>query len=206
MRVVIPAEAIVTHDSGSPRDQLLPFYVAKKPRGYLGWGKSHQLGTGLGLAIGAKVARARQVLRQLHGRRRVRHDRARFRDRGALRHPDHDDRAQQLDDGDRDARDGAVAREAPDARSRRQLRQLARDLGGWSERVDDPGEVADAILRARRVNENGRAACSNSSPARSPPSRTAAARPSRAGPNPWTLSPRAGRGRSGSLPLECGEG
>ena len=45
----------MTHDSGSPRDQLLPFYVAKKPRGYLGWGKSHQLGTGLGLAIGAKI-------------------------------------------------------------------------------------------------------------------------------------------------------
>ena len=53
----IPSEdAIVTHDSGSPRDQLLPFYRATKPRGYIGWGKSHQLGTGLGLAIGAKVA------------------------------------------------------------------------------------------------------------------------------------------------------
>ena len=53
---MIPSEdAIVTHDSGSPRDQLLPMYVAKKPRGYLGWGKSHQLGTGLGLAIGAKM-------------------------------------------------------------------------------------------------------------------------------------------------------
>jgi len=25
-------------------------------RGYIGWGKSHQLGTGPGLAIGAKVA------------------------------------------------------------------------------------------------------------------------------------------------------
>ena len=55
MRVIPSEDAIVTHDSGSPRDQLLPFYVAKKPRGYLGWGKSHQLGTGLGLAIGAKV-------------------------------------------------------------------------------------------------------------------------------------------------------
>src|SRR5204863_2089508 len=54
MRVIPSEDAIVTHDSGSPRDQLLPFYVAKKPRGYLGWGKSHQLGTGLGLAIGAK--------------------------------------------------------------------------------------------------------------------------------------------------------
>src|SRR5260370_29538700 len=56
IRVFAPAEAIVTHDSGSPRDQLLPFYRATTPRGYLGWGKSHQLGTGLGFAIGAKVA------------------------------------------------------------------------------------------------------------------------------------------------------
>lgn len=56
MRVVDPAGAIVTHDSGSPRDQLLPFYRATRPRGYLGWGKSHQLGTGLGLIIGAKIA------------------------------------------------------------------------------------------------------------------------------------------------------
>src|SRR4030081_1111583 len=55
MRVIPSEDAIVTHDSGSPRNQLLPFYVAKKPRGYLGWGKSHQLGTGLGLAIGAKI-------------------------------------------------------------------------------------------------------------------------------------------------------
>src|SRR6266404_2927916 len=35
---------------------------------------------------------------------------------------------------------------------------LAQDLGGWSERVTQPGEVAGAILRARRVNESGRAA------------------------------------------------
>src|SRR5262249_44711690 len=51
-----PRGAIVTHDSGSPRDQLLPFYRAAPPRGYLGWGKSHALGTGLGLVIGAKLA------------------------------------------------------------------------------------------------------------------------------------------------------
>ena len=49
-------EAIVTHDSGSPRDQLMPFYKATAPRSYLGWGKSHALGTGLGLNMGAKLA------------------------------------------------------------------------------------------------------------------------------------------------------
>jgi acetolactate synthase-1/2/3 large subunit len=50
------AEAIVTHDSGYPRDQLLPMWKAVRPRGYLGWGKSTQLGYGLGLALGAKLA------------------------------------------------------------------------------------------------------------------------------------------------------
>ena len=34
---------------------------------------------------------------------------------------------------------------------------LARDLGGWSERVEDPAQVADAIVRARRQTEDGRA-------------------------------------------------
>jgi len=47
---------IVTHDSGSPRDQLVPFWQSKTPRSYIGWGKSTQLGYGLGLAIGAKLA------------------------------------------------------------------------------------------------------------------------------------------------------
>ena len=50
-------ESIVTHDSGSPRDQMTPFYTARRPRSYIGWGKSHALGTGLGLMMGAKVAR-----------------------------------------------------------------------------------------------------------------------------------------------------
>jgi thiamine pyrophosphate-dependent acetolactate synthase large subunit-like protein len=34
---------------------------------------------------------------------------------------------------------------------------LARDLGGWSERVTDPNEIAAAIGRARRQTEEGRA-------------------------------------------------
>ena len=49
-------DVIVTHDSGSPRNQLVPFYQAPTPRSYLGWGKSHALGTGLGLIMGAKLA------------------------------------------------------------------------------------------------------------------------------------------------------
>jgi len=34
---------------------------------------------------------------------------------------------------------------------------IGKDLGGWSERVDDPAQVGPAILRARKENENGNA-------------------------------------------------
>jgi thiamine pyrophosphate-dependent acetolactate synthase large subunit-like protein len=50
------AETIITHDAGSPRDQLSPFWKTTAPHSYIGWGKSTQLGYGLGLAMGAKLA------------------------------------------------------------------------------------------------------------------------------------------------------
>jgi acetolactate synthase-1/2/3 large subunit len=50
------ANTIVTHDAGSPRDQLVPFWKSVAPHSYIGWGKSTQLGYGLGLAMGAKLA------------------------------------------------------------------------------------------------------------------------------------------------------
>ena len=49
------ANTIITHDAGSPRDQLVPFWKSTSPHGYIGWGKSTQLGYGLGLAMGAKL-------------------------------------------------------------------------------------------------------------------------------------------------------
>jgi acetolactate synthase-1/2/3 large subunit len=50
------ARTIITHDAGSPRDQLSPFWPATAPLSYIGWGKTTQLGYGLGLAMGAKLA------------------------------------------------------------------------------------------------------------------------------------------------------
>ena len=54
-KTVDVANTIITHDAGSPRDQLSPFWVATAPLSYLGWGKTTQLGYGLGLAMGAKL-------------------------------------------------------------------------------------------------------------------------------------------------------
>ncbi len=54
--VIDHENSVVTHDAGNPRDQIMPFYRASKPYGYIGWGKTTHLGYGLPLAIGAKLA------------------------------------------------------------------------------------------------------------------------------------------------------
>ena len=56
MRTVDRDNVIITHDSGSPREQLLPFWESTAPGSYMGWGKSTQLGYGLGITMGAKLA------------------------------------------------------------------------------------------------------------------------------------------------------
>ncbi len=55
MHTVDVANTIITHDAGSPRDQLAPFWESITPLSYIGWGKTTQLGYGLGLAMGAKL-------------------------------------------------------------------------------------------------------------------------------------------------------
>jgi thiamine pyrophosphate-dependent acetolactate synthase large subunit-like protein len=55
LHTVDVANTIITHDAGSPRDQLSPFWVTRAPHTYIGWGKTTQLGYGLGLAMGAKL-------------------------------------------------------------------------------------------------------------------------------------------------------
>jgi acetolactate synthase-1/2/3 large subunit len=57
LHTVDVANTIITHDAGSPRDQLSPFWQTTEPLTYIGWGKTTQLGTGLGMAMGAKLAK-----------------------------------------------------------------------------------------------------------------------------------------------------
>lgn len=56
MATVDRDHVIMTHDSGSPREQLLPMWETTRAGSYMGWGKSTQLGYGLALNMGAKLA------------------------------------------------------------------------------------------------------------------------------------------------------
>ena len=61
MRTLDRDNVIITHDSGSPREQLLPFWETTSAGSYLGWGKSTQLGYGLGITMGAKLAAPKKL-------------------------------------------------------------------------------------------------------------------------------------------------
>jgi thiamine pyrophosphate-dependent acetolactate synthase large subunit-like protein len=61
MHTVDVANTIITHDAGSPRDQISPFWEPIAPLTYIGWGKTTQLGYGLGLAMGAKLAQPEKL-------------------------------------------------------------------------------------------------------------------------------------------------
>ena len=157
MNSVDPAEAIVTHDSGSPRDQLMPFYQSGGPRTYLGWGKSHGLGTGLGLNIGAKLAAPDKFVVNFMGDAAFGMTGLDFETAARNSIPiltvvlnnstmaietTHMARSHELY-GTRDI-GGNYA-------------DMALAMGGWAERVADPADVGSAILRARKATEDGQA-------------------------------------------------
>ena len=157
MNNVDPAEAIVTHDSGSPRDQLMPFYQSGGPRTYLGWGKSHGLGTGLGLNIGAKLAAPDKFVVNFMGDAAFGMTGLDFETAARNSIPiltvvlnnstmaietTHMARSHELY-GTRDI-GGNYA-------------DMALAMGGWAERVEDPADVGPAILRARKATEEGKA-------------------------------------------------
>jgi acetolactate synthase-1/2/3 large subunit len=157
MQTIDARDAIVTHDSGSPREQLVPFYRATAPRGYIGWGKSHALGTGLGLIMGAKLAAPDKFCVNFMGDAAfgmtgldfetavrcgipittvVLNNSAMAIERHALvvSH----DRYRTRDIG------GNYA-------------DMGRAMGGYSERVEKPAEIVPALERARKMNAEGKA-------------------------------------------------
>ena len=158
MRSVDPDHAIVTHDSGSPRDQLMPFYQAGGPHTYVGWGKSHGLGTGLGLNIGAKLAESDKFVVNFMGD-------AAFGMTGldfetAVR-SDIPILTIVLNNSTMAIETAQMAR-SHELYGTRDLggsyADLALAMCGWAEKIEDPADVGPAILRAKAATESGQAA------------------------------------------------
>lgn len=158
MNTVDPSQTIVTHDSGSPRDQIMPFYKSGGPGTYLGWGKSHGLGTGLGLIIGAKLAAPEKFVVNFMGD-------AAFGMTGL----DFETAVRSnipiltvvLNNSTMAIETTHMATSHEMYKTRDlggDYSEMAKAMGGWSEKVSDPNAIEDAFKRAREVTENGKAA------------------------------------------------
>ena len=146
---------IITHDAGSPRDQLSPFWVSETPLSYLGWGKTTQLGYGLGLAMGAKLAKPDKHCINVWGDAAIGMTGMDFETAARLGIPItsvlFNNGAMAIEFSTMEA---ATARYDATAITGN-YSEMARAFGGYGERVTEAGEIIPAILRAREQNENG---------------------------------------------------
>ena len=157
MQAVPPQDAIITHDSGSPRDQITPFYKSNGARTYIGWGKSHGLGTGLGLIIGAKLADPEKVCVNFMGdaafgmvgldfETAVRSDIPIIT--VVLNNSTMAVETRQMADSHQLYRTRDLGGNYAD---------MAKAMGGYAERIEDPNDIIPAFQRARKKTEEGTA-------------------------------------------------
>ena len=151
-------QTIVTHDSGNPRDQTLPFYEAITPHGYIGWGKSTQLGYGLGLIMGAKMAAPEKLAINIMGD-------AAFGMAGMDFETAARERIPILTIMFNNSALGGYEKHMPVATERFRTKFLSGDyvkvaegLGGYGEKVENPADIIPAIQRAQKETEAGKPA------------------------------------------------
>ena len=149
---------VVTHDAGSPRDQISPFWTCTAPLTYIGWGKTTQLGYGLGLAMGAKLANPSRTCINVWGDAAIGMTGMDFET--AVR--------EQIPILSILLNNSCMAVELHGMQVSTQkyratdisghYAELARALGGYSEQIVTPGEVVPAIERGLAQTRNGRPA------------------------------------------------
>jgi acetolactate synthase-1/2/3 large subunit len=149
---------IVTHDAGSPRDQITPFWTTRTPHSYIGWGKTTQLGYGLGLAMGAKLAHPDKLCINVWGDAAIGFTGMDFETAARNRIPilsilfNNDSMACELhimQTSTEKYRSTDISGNYAD---------LAKALGGYGERVTRPEEIGPALKRGVAETKNGRPA------------------------------------------------
>ena len=158
MKVVDPDNTVITHDAGSPRDQITPFWVSTKPLSYIGWGKTTQLGYGLGLAMGAKLARPEALCINVWGDAAIGFTGMDFET--AVR--------ENLPILSILFNNFSMAIELPIMQVATEkyrstdisgdYADMAKAFGGYGERVTDPNDIVAAIARGIDATKNGQAA------------------------------------------------
>jgi acetolactate synthase-1/2/3 large subunit len=155
LHTVDRANTIITHDAGSPRDQLSPFWESVAPLTYLGWGKTTQLGYGLGLVMGAKLVAPDKLCVNVWGDAAIGFTGMDFETAVRERIPILSILLNNF----------SMAVELPVMRAATEkyrstdisghYADMAQALGGYGERVTRPNEIIPAIHRAIRKTQEG---------------------------------------------------
>jgi thiamine pyrophosphate-dependent acetolactate synthase large subunit-like protein len=155
LHTVDVAKTIITHDAGSPRDQLSPFWRSVTPLSYIGWGKTTQLGYGLGLALGAKLAQPDKLCINVWGDAAIGMTGMDFETAVRERIPilsillNNFSMAMEL----------PVMRMATEKYRSTDISgnysEMAKAFGGYGERITQPSEIVPAIRRGIRKTQEG---------------------------------------------------
>ena len=149
---------VITHDAGSPRDQLSPFWESTAPLSYIGWGKTTQLGYGLGLAMGAKLARPEALCINVWGDAAIGFTGMDFETAVRERLPI----LSILFNNFSMAIELPIMQVATEKYRSTDISgnysEMAQAFGGYGERVTDPNEIVAALKRGIEATERGQAA------------------------------------------------
>ncbi|MBI2162283.1 MAG: thiamine pyrophosphate-requiring protein [Candidatus Rokubacteria bacterium] len=155
MHSVDVANTIITHDAGSPRDQISPFWEPVAPLTYIGWGKTTQLGAGLGFTMGAKLARPDKLCVNVWGDAAIGFTGMDFETAVRERIPI----LSVLLNNFSMAIELKVMKVATEKYRSTDISgnyaDFARALGGWGERVTEPGQIVPALKRAIEMTREG---------------------------------------------------
>ena len=152
------ANVVITHDAGSPRDQLSPFWKAATPLSYIGWGKTTQLGYGLGLAMGAKLACPGKLCINVWGDAAIGFTGMDFETAVRERIPI---LSVLLNNFSMAIELKVMPVSTEKYRSTDisgDYAAMARAFGGYGERITEPGQIREAIARGIAATENGQPA------------------------------------------------
>jgi acetolactate synthase-1/2/3 large subunit len=155
MHTVDITNTIITHDAGSPRDQLSPFWQPVEPLTYIGWGKTTQLGYGLGLAMGAKLAAPEKLCINVWGDAAIGFTGMDFETAVRERIPI----LSVLLNNFSMAIELPIMKVATEKYRSTDISgnyaDMAKAFGGYGERVTQPGEIVPAIKRAVKMTQEG---------------------------------------------------
>ena len=155
MKVLDRKNTIITHDSGNPRAELLPFWESLVPGSYIGWGKTTPLGSSLGFSMGAKLARPEKTAVAFMGN-------AAF----GMVSMDFETAVRQklpvMVVLINNSVLGGYAKDSPTASmlynftdQSGDYTKIAEGMGGYSEKVERPDEIIPALKRAKSALDSG---------------------------------------------------